>query len=68
MVGNKEIPGQYDIKGNINPAWPYKADDPTTPRNIETTVYFSTQPKRKDFNYSVNIEKTKTHKHLSFTT
>jgi hypothetical protein len=20
MVGNKEIPGQYDIKGNINPA------------------------------------------------
>lgn len=35
MIGDKEGPGWlYDIKeGNVNPAWPYKADDPTTPED-----------------------------------
>ncbi len=35
MIGDKEGPGWlYDIKeGNINPSWPYKADDPTTPED-----------------------------------
>jgi hypothetical protein len=51
MVGNKEIPGWlYDIKeGNINPAWPYKADDPTTPEDESTEndgVFFDSNPKR----------------------
>jgi hypothetical protein len=51
MVGNKEIPGWlYDIKeGNINPSWPYKADDPTTPEDESTEndgVFFDSNPKR----------------------
>lgn len=51
MVGNKEVPGWlYDIKeGNINPSWPYKADDPTTPEDESTEndgVFFDSNPKR----------------------
>jgi hypothetical protein len=35
MIGNKELPGWlYDIKeGNINPDWPYKADNSETPED-----------------------------------
>ncbi len=35
MIGNKEVPGWlYDIKeGNINPDWPYKADNTETPED-----------------------------------
>lgn len=51
MVGNKEVPGWlYDIKeGNINPSWPYKADDPITPEDESTEndgVFFDSNPKR----------------------
>jgi hypothetical protein len=35
MIGNKDTPGWlYDIKeGNINPDWPYKADNTETPED-----------------------------------
>lgn len=51
MIGNKEVPGWlYDIKeGNINPDWPYKADDPGTPEDESTQndgVSWNSNPKR----------------------
>lgn len=51
MIGSKEVPGWlYDIKeGNINPSWPYKADDPETPEDESAQndgVYFDSNPKR----------------------
>ena len=51
MVGTKAEPGWlFDIKeGNINPAWPYKANDPTTDideSTIDNSVSWSSNPKR----------------------
>lgn len=51
MIGNKEVPGWlYDIKeGNINPDWPYKPDDPTTPEDessLNDGVFWNSAPKR----------------------
>lgn len=51
MIGNKEVPGWlYDIKeGNINPDWPYKPDNTTTPEDESTVndgVYWNSAPKR----------------------
>jgi hypothetical protein len=40
MVGNKELPGWlWDIKeGNINPDWPYKIDNTSTPDTNESEI------------------------------
>lgn len=51
MIGNKEVPGWlYDIKeGNINPSWPYKPDDSTTPEDESGQndgVFYDSNPKR----------------------
>lgn len=51
MIGDKEGPGWlYDIKeGNVNPNWPYKADDPTTPEDESAQndgTYWNSNPKR----------------------
>ncbi|GIZ10274.1 hypothetical protein [Flavobacterium sp. UMI-01] len=51
MIGNKEVPGWlYDIKeGNINPSWPYEADDPETPEDESTEndgVFWDSNKKR----------------------
>jgi hypothetical protein len=51
MIGNKDIPGWlYDIKeGNINPSWPYKVDDLTTPEDESTEndgVFWDSNRKR----------------------
>lgn len=51
MIGNKENPGWLvEIRdGYLNPAWPYKKDDPTTPEIDEskpTSVSWSSNQKR----------------------
>ena len=52
MVGNKELPGWlWDIKeGNINPDWPYKIDNTSTPdtneSEINNSVSWSSNTKR----------------------
>ena len=52
MIGNKEQSGWLvDIKeGYVNPAWPYKVDDPSTPdvdESMPEQVTFFTNPKRR---------------------
>lgn len=51
MIGTKEEPGWlYEIRnGAINPAWPYKVDDPETPEDestINNDVYWTSTTKR----------------------
>lgn len=53
MVGTKEEPGWlYEIRnGDINPDWPYKADDPDTPEDESAQnneVYWTSTKKREN--------------------
>lgn len=51
MVGTKEEPGWLEMirNGDLNPAWPYKADDPNTPEDESTQnsdVYWTSTKQR----------------------